>query len=108
MKEFEEADKEDEDEEEGLLGKCWGLLDKPFFVIRWATILPCTDEHPFTNASKWACYVWGIPGLALYWWLFKLPWITFVYYGIPAGLICSIFFFFTLRNFIPKDDDKAD
>lgn len=70
-------------------------MDWPFKIVRKLTILPCNHDEDFDK--RWT-YVWGIPGMSLFWWLFKIEWVKFTYIGIPIGLFFSIFFFVLLKD----------
>lgn len=73
------------------------VVDFPFLVLSYLTILPTTKE----DFSKLRCLIWPIPGTAFaMWMIFGHPSMIWVYVGLPLAIILFGIFFF----FIPSED----
>jgi len=72
------------------------VMDYPFMILSYLTILPTTEEH----FSRLRCLIWPIPGTAFaMWMIFGHPSMIWVYIGGPIALVLLIIFFFG----IPRD-----
>ena len=75
------------------------LVDYPFMVLSYLTILPTTQEH----FSRLRCLIWPIPGVAFAMWLiFGMPTMIWAYVGAPIALVLLIVFFIG----IPRDSSQ--
>lgn len=75
------------------------LVDYPFMVLSYLTILPTTKEH----FSRLRCLIWPIPGVSFaMWMIFGKPAMIWVYVGAPIAVVLLGVFFF----YIPYDSSK--
>jgi sodium/potassium/calcium exchanger 6 len=73
------------------------IVDYPFMVLSYLTILPTTEEH----YSRLRCLIWPIPGTAFaLWMILGHPTIWWAYIGGPIAVILLAAFFFLL----PRDN----
>lgn len=73
------------------------IIDYPFLILTYLTILPTTKEH----FSKMRCLVWIIPGISFFCWMVvsKIPNWKWLYIGGPIAVVLAIIFVV----FIPMD-----
>lgn len=76
--------------------KCMYVLDLPFMIASYLTILPTHRDH----FNRLRCLIWPIPGVAF--WMFMFigkPNEKWLYFGAPTAVIYLVIFFF----FLPRD-----
>lgn len=76
--------------------KCMFILDMPFMIASYLTILPTHRDH----FNRLRCLIWPIPGVAF--WMFMFigkPNEKWLYFGAPTAVIYLVIFFF----FLPRD-----
>lgn len=71
------------------------IVDLPFMILTYLTILPTRKEH----FSKLRCLVWCVTGIAFI--LFVTtgkPNLKWVYIGVPVGIVLIVLFYLTIPD----------